>query len=119
MVEVHPNSDGCLSVSTNTAEFEILRSGYVRASLSSSGKRLTLDDPGSQGGTAVTVDERTVQDFQLDCSSAKISEATGRLGAAGERIEITATSRSFPSLEETVAFEVYDDYPDLLLTAVA
>lgn len=119
VVEIHPNSAGCLDAGTSTASFEILSSGYVRALLKASGRLLTLDEPDSLGGAAVTVDGRAIQDFRFDCAHAKIENATGRLGAAGKRIEMQAQSASFPSLQETLVVEVYDAFPNLLLESVS
>jgi alpha-galactosidase len=112
------NSAGSLNVRTSHAEFEILPSGYVRGLLRRSGESLTLDEPDSRGGSSVTVNGRIIQDFRLDCARARSKDATGRLGAAGKRIEIEARSASFPALEETIVFEVYDDFPDVLLETV-
>ncbi len=118
-VEVHSNSDGCLNVSTKNTEFDILRSGYVRARLSRSGQWLTLDEPDSRGNATIVANGRSIQDFKLDCVHARIGDATGRLGSTGKRIEIKARSTSAPALEQTIVFEAYDDFPDALLTTLA
>ena len=55
----------------------------------------------------------------MDCAHATYRDATGRLGAAGKRIEIRARSANVPLLEETISFEAYDDFPDVLLQTVA
>src|ERR1035438_8049530 len=117
-VEVHSNPAACLDVRTSQAAFEILPSGYVRALLKSSGRSVTLDEPASEGGAAVAVNGRTIENFRLDCAHAITGDATGKLGAAGRRIQIRAKGDSFPALQETIIFEVYDDFPTVLLETV-
>ena len=85
----------------------------------SSGNPATLDEPGPLGGTALTVDGRVLQNFQLDCAHARTGDASGKLGAAGKRITLTGNSAGAPALEETIAFEAYDDFPSVLLESVA
>lgn len=112
-------ADGCLDISTSSAKFEVLPSGYVRAYLQESGRSLTLDDANSRGADGVVVNGHQVDDFQLDCAHARRIEATGRLGKSGKRIEIEGKSSRTPNLEETIAFEIYDDFPNLLVSSVS
>ena len=62
-VEVHDG--GPIVVTTNTAEFQILPSGFVEATLLKNGQRLTLDEPGptSTGGSDSIVHEGKELDF--------------------------------------------------------
>lgn len=108
-------------IRTPAAEFRLFSSGYLQASLLRSGHTLTLDDPPADSGAStdsVTVGGREVSDFVLDLDHAKISDASGRLGVKGKRVEVSGKSLVLPSLEKTVAIEVYDDFPSLALTSV-
>jgi alpha-galactosidase len=113
-VEITHEGNACPVIRTKTSEFEVLPSGYVIARF---GK--TLDDPGAQSATSVSVNGREIRDFRLDCAHARIAAATGRLGGAGKRVEMIARSATLSSLEEELAFEVYEDLPNVLLMTAA
>jgi alpha-galactosidase len=108
-------------VRTPFAEFHLLPSGYVQAMLRRDGKSLTLDDPAAENsnGDYLVSGGREIRDFTLDLDHARVSSASGRLGAMGRRIEVSGKSQSSPSLEKTLAMEVYDDFPALALTSVS
>jgi alpha-galactosidase len=117
-VAIHP-PDSVL-IDTPEAEFEVLQSGYLRGYLKRNGQRLTLDDP-AQGGAsleAVVIDGKEVRDFVLDLAHARIADSSRRLGATGQRIELSGKSSAYPEIEKTVAIEVYDDFPALALSTV-
>jgi len=66
---------------TSAAEFEILESGYIRASLIRNAKRVALDDP--QTGAASSegypvVDGKPIEDFVLE--HARIADYQSRVG---------------------------------------
>jgi alpha-galactosidase len=121
-VTVHPG--GPINIRTQTAEFEISSSGYIRAYLLEDEKRLTLDDP-EQATTAsgghVTVGGEQITDFVLDFNQAKTSDARGKLGSRGKRVEISgrSTDEAAAGLEKTLSLEVYDDFPGLVVSAVS
>jgi len=78
---------------TPTAEFDLLPSGYLQSFLVSNGKRLTLDEPdGDAAVESAEINGKNVGDFKLDFSHVKISEARGKLGAKGKRVEVLARS---------------------------
>ncbi|HEY6936605.1 MAG TPA: hypothetical protein VI424_05605, partial [Terriglobales bacterium] len=114
-VSITVNQGGPVVVRTTTAEFDVLPSGYVQASLLKEGKKLTLDEP--QGASDLVVSGGKEADFKLDFSQAKITGASGKLGR-GRRVEIPASAGSVPGLQSTFAIEVYDDFPNLALTTV-
>jgi alpha-galactosidase len=109
----------CVDIGTQSARFEILPSSYVRAYLRRSGSSVTLDDPGSQGITSVVVNGKQIDDFHLDCAHVRSTEVIGRLGSVAKRVEVRGRSPKLPNLEETIAFEVYDDFPNVLVSSVA
>src|SRR5258708_474917 len=120
-VSVVINSGGPIVLTTSTSEFQILPSGYLLASLLKDGQKLSLDAPGE--GTPAESDY-LVQDgeevhFTLDFGQAKITEAAGKLGP-GKRLQIPAQplGPSGTGLSRTLQIEVYDDFPNLLLSSV-
>jgi alpha-galactosidase len=109
-------------IRTTAAEFRLLPSGYLQASLLREGRDLTLDDPLADSGVSadsVASGGQEAHDFVLDLDHARVTEASGRLGAKGRRVEATGKSKAIPSLEKTVVVEVYDDFPTLALSSVS
>src|SRR6266436_6506970 len=82
---------GPVVLSSSTAEFQVLPSGYIQAFLVKDGKKLTLDDLGQgkpvPGNSVVTGGTATA--FELDLGAAKFTEASGKIGR-GRRAEIPA-----------------------------
>jgi alpha-galactosidase len=123
-IVVTVNPGGPVSIRTASAEFEILPSGYVQAYLLEQGTRFTLDDAAGsapESANSVTVDGKEIADFTLDLDHVKVSEARGKIGEQGKRVEITGHSKSEngATLEESLVFEVYDDFPRLLVTSTS
>ena len=114
-------SGGPAILTTSTAEFQVLPSGYMKGALLKDGKQLTLDEPitGSPTGSNYVMIGGKRVDFVLDFGKANITEATGKLGH-GKRIEIPAhpMGPSGTDLESVMTVEAYDDFPNLLLTSV-
>jgi alpha-galactosidase len=104
----------CPVLETSVATFRISGSGSISASMDS----LSLDDGGVPASTVIA-NGRPVRDFVLDCAHATTGPATGRFGASGKKIEITAKSAALPSLEESITFETYDDFPAVLFSTVS
>jgi alpha-galactosidase len=118
-IQVEANSKGPLVLTTKTAEFRVLPSGYVQAFLIKDGHKLTLDDPGAGDAAGdFAVEGGKPVHFSLDFTHAKILEASGKLGA-GKRIEIPgeASASSSSSFRRVLTIEVYDDSPNLLLSS--
>jgi alpha-galactosidase len=109
-----------VTLATSAAKFELTPAGYLKASLLSDGKPLSLDDPGSgSSGDSVISGGRTIDDFQLDLAAAQLSEGAGRLATRGKSVRISGRSASHPSLEKMLTIEVADDFPNLVFTTVA
>jgi alpha-galactosidase len=121
-VKVQLNNAGPIVITTSTAEFQILPSGYVQAFLLKDGKKLTLDDPQSASDNPseyVVLGGKDVH-FTLDFAQAKTMDALGRMGL-GKRVEITGhvAGAGGQQIASTIAFEAYDSTPNLLLTTSA
>ena len=109
-------------IRTSTAEFQLTAAGYLQARLLRDGQELTLDDPQPEAGSSadyVVSGGKEIRDFVLELDHVRITDASGRLGASGRRIEVTGKSQSIPSLETTVAIEVYDSLPNLALASTS
>lgn len=112
---------GRIGLKTSTAEFEVLASGYVQVFRIEGKGRLTLDEPEpSSGGSSdyVVSQGREIRDFALDPANARVTDAHGKSGHSGKRVEIKGRSAS-TGLEKTLAVEVYDDLPSLAITTTA
>ena len=121
-VNVEVRNGGPIVVTTRTAEFQILPSGFIQATLLKDGKRLTLDEPGptSTGGSDSIVHEGKELDFIPDFSQAKVTEAIGKLGR-GKRLELPARplAASGIPIERTLVLEAYDDFPNIALVTAS
>jgi alpha-galactosidase len=130
-INVQVNDGGPAVVTTSAAEFQVRPDGYVQASLLPDGpakngekkevRKFSLDEP-NVGAPAdsdfVRVAGKDVH-FTLDFQQAKVTEAMGKMGA-GKRIEIPARplGPSGTNLERVLALEVYDKFPNILLSTV-
>lgn len=110
-----------LIITSSSAEFRLLPSGYLQARLKEGGKELALDDPqgNNAAGDTVVSGGKEIRDFVLDLGHAKFSDASGRLGSKGKRVEVTGKSTSVPDIEKTIAVEVYEDFPSIALTSTS
>ena len=120
-IKVEMMTGGSAVITTSAAEFQILPNGYVKAFLVKDGKMLTLDQPRAGNPTEndyLVHDGKNIS-FTLEFDRAKVSDATGKLGR-GKHLEIPATplGPSGNGLQRIVQVEVYDDFPNLLLSSV-
>jgi len=114
-VEVKPN--GPIIFRSPSAQFEVQPDGYVKASLLRDGKELSLDQLGPQSvADQMIVDGKEVH-FRPDFSHAKILPSQGKMGR-GKRVEVPAEADGNlkNSLHATLAYEIYDDFPNLAVT---
>src|SRR2546423_1488451 len=118
-IRVDVNDGGPITLLTSTAEFQLRPDGYVQASLLKDGRKLSLDE--SHAGAPadsdfVRVGGKDVH-FTLDFQQAKVQEANGKMGA-GKRVEIPARplGPSGTDLQRVLAFEIYDKFPNILLS---
>ena len=118
-IQVEADAKGPIILTTKTAEFRILPFGYVQASLIENGRKLTLDDPAvsEAAGDFIVLSGKPVH-FSLDFAHAKIEEASGKMGA-GKRIEIPGEALALTAgkVQRILTIEVYDDFPNLLLSS--
>ncbi|HET7207886.1 MAG TPA: glycoside hydrolase family 36 protein [Terriglobales bacterium] len=118
-IQVETRAGAPVLIRTPTAEFELNNAGYLRASLLRQGQVISLDDAQSDpraGADAIVSGGKEIADFDLDLAKARVTEASDRLGA-GKRIEVSGMSRSVPSLEKTIAVEVYDSLPHVAFSS--
>ncbi len=116
-VSVLVNPNGPVVIRTTGAEFDILPTGYVQASLlKEGGQKLSLDDPPANTSADYAIVAGKPTRFTLDFSQTRIVPASGKLGR-GKRVEIPASS-AVSGLQSTLAVEVYDDFPTLALSTV-
>jgi alpha-galactosidase len=121
-IKVEVRDGGPVVVTTSAAEFQVLPSGFLQATLLRAGQRLTLDEPnvGSAGGSDSIVHEGKELDFVPDFGQAKVLEATGKLGR-GKRVEIPARplAPAGVPIERMLVVEAYDDFPNIALVSTA
>jgi alpha-galactosidase len=107
-----------IQIQSPAADFELSLSGYLKAVLRQEGQSRTLDDPGNEPGQRVIAGGKQVSDLALDLAHPSIREAAGKLGSLGKHIEISGTS-SKSKLAETLAVEIYDDFPGMALLSAS
>ena len=121
-INVEVRDGGPIVVTTKTAEFQILPSGFLQATLLKDGKHLTLDEPpvGSTGGSDSILIAGKEYDFIPEFNQAKVQEASGKLGR-GKRVEVTARPLAAAGvpIERTLVLEAYDDFPGIALVSTA
>jgi len=120
-INVDLKDGGPVVLTTSAAEFQVTPDGYVQAFLLKDGKKLSLDEP-NVGAPAdsdyVRVGGKDVH-FTLDFQQAQVHEAIGKMGV-GKRVEIPARplGPSGTDLQRVLALEVYDNFPNILLSTV-
>ena len=119
-ITIDVRDGGPAVLTTSTAEFQILPSGFVQATLKKDGKRLTLDEPGvgSTGGSDSVVLQGKELDFVPDFGQAKVTETLGKLGR-GKRVEIPShpLAPAGVALNRLLVVEAYDDFPNIVLVS--
>ena len=119
-INVEVRDGGPIVVTTTAAQFQILPSGFLQATLVKDGKRFTLDEPpvGSTGGSDSIILNGKEVDFVPDFSQAKVTEATGKLGR-GKRVEIAGRplAPAGINIERHLILEAYDDFPGIALVS--
>jgi len=115
------NDGGPVVITSSTAEFQVLPSGYIQAALVKDGQKLTLDEveQGKPVGSNFVITGDKVTRFVLDFGATRVAEATGKMGR-GRRVEIPARALgpSGNNLQATLVIEVHDDFPNIALTTV-
>lgn len=112
-VEVGVNRAGPIILQTSSAEFHVLPSGNIQPFLRKQSGTLTLEDPasGPADGSYLVSGGKQISGFKFDFGQSIISEAKGKIGPVGKRVEIPA--RNPDGIEKTLTVEVYDDFPGL------
>lgn len=86
-------SAACLEIQTATATFSVSETGTVAAAL----------DDGVPAASGIV----------FDCANTRTGPSDGRFGATGRKFVLTGRSNG---LEESIAFETYDDFPGVLFS---
>src|SRR5579864_2853015 len=119
-IKIEVRDGGPLLLRTSVAEFQILPSGFLQATLLADGKRLTLDEPdvGSSGGSDSIILQGKEFDFVPDFGQAKILESSGKMGR-GKRVEIPGRplAPAGVAVERVLTVEAYDDFPNIALVS--
>jgi alpha-galactosidase len=125
-INVDVKAGGPVTLTTSAAEFQVTPDGYVQAFLlldaqKKDGKKLSLDEPNvgaPSDSDFVRVAGKDVH-FTLDFQQAQVHEAIGKMGV-GKRVEIPARplGPSGTDLRRVLALEVYDKFPNILLSTV-
>jgi alpha-galactosidase len=116
-IQVSATNVGTL-VTTPTAEFVILPTGYVSASLLAGSGKLSLEDPGNSAGLQVRTAGSQLADVTFDVEHPQVSDPNDRLGTKGKRIEVSGKG-SPGGLQESLVVELYDDYPNVALISAS
>ena len=120
-IKVEVSTGGPVVFTTSTTEFQVRPDGYVQAFLLKNGKKLSLDEPrvGAAGDSDYLVLSGKEIHFTLDFEQAHVLEAVGKMGA-GKRVEIPARplGPSGTNPQRVLAFEIYDEFPNVLLSTV-
>jgi alpha-galactosidase len=116
-VKVDVKPGGPIVLTTTSAEFQVLPSGYIQASLLKGDQKLTLDEPAPTSSDFMVTGGKQIQ-FAPDFAQAKVTDSIGKLGK-GKRVEIPAKSSdgSAAGIQRTLSLEVYDDFPNILLSS--
>jgi alpha-galactosidase len=116
-VMVRSEADG-IHLQTPSAEFVLMSSGYLKSSLKLEGRILTMDDANGEPGQSLTANRKNIDDMDFDLKAARISDAQGKLGRLGKRVEVAGVSKT-ANLAETLTLELYDDFPSLALLSAS
>ncbi len=116
-IRVDLNPKGPIVIASPEAEFRILPNGYVQAFLLKDGKKLTLDDPGSEGSDSLFRAGKQVR-FTLDFAGARVTDATGKMGI-GKHVEIPSegVGPDNKQIHRTLEVELYDNFPGVLIAS--
>ena len=121
IIKVEVNDGGPVIITTSAAQFLVRPDGYVQAFLLKDGQKLTLDEPrvGAAADSNYIVSGGKETHFTLDFQQVRVLEAVGKMGV-GKRVEIPARplGPSGTDLQRLLAFEVYDQFPNILLSTV-
>jgi alpha-galactosidase len=120
-IQVEVRTGGPVVVTTSAAEFRLTPEGSVQAFLLKDQKKLSIDESGAgrpTDGDFVRVAGKDLH-FVPDIEHARVLEAIGKMGS-GKRIEIPGRTlaSSEIQIQPVLALEVYDQFPNILLSAL-
>ena len=120
-IKVEVNDGGPVVLTNGTAQFQVRPDGYIQAFLLKDGQKLSLDEPrvGAASDSDYVVVAGKEVHFTLDFQQVRVLEAVGKMGV-GKRVEIPARplGPSGTDLQRILALELYDQFPNILLSTV-
>ncbi|HVI10371.1 MAG TPA: alpha-galactosidase [Candidatus Binatia bacterium] len=111
-------SGGQLLIRTANARFEVSPEGSIHATLLKDGKEFSLEQGQGDASSDYVIKDGKEISPTLDLGQIRIEDAPGKLGI-GKRITIPAKANSDNTLQQTLAIEVYDGFPNFLLTSAS
>jgi len=120
-IKVEVNTGGPVTFTTKVSVFQVRPDGYIQAFLLKDGQKRSLDEPrpGTMADSDYVLSAGKEIHFTLDFEQAQVLEAVGKLGV-GKRVEIPARplGPSGTNLQRILALEIYDQFPNILLSTV-
>jgi len=120
-IKVDVKTGGPVVLTTTVAEFQVTPDGYVQASLLKDGQKLSLDEPnvGLPRTAILCVWEAGMCISRSTSSRHRCAERSGRWeSGSGWRFRRGRLGRRGRDLQRVLALEVYDKYPNILLSTV-
>ena len=118
--QIQITSGSPLIIRTPVAEFRFDSNGSLQAGWQHGRETTSLDDSQAvAAGNSISVAGKEIADFVFDVDHAKVTAASGRLGSAGRRIEISGKSASAPGIQSTALLEIYDEFPSVVLSSIS
>jgi alpha-galactosidase len=117
VVVVKVSSDSITAL-TPSAEFRLTPSGALMATLAGASGQTSLEDKSLDYSQIVSLSKKEHAGAQFDLAGAKVRDASGKLGALGKHVEISGTIPD-TNLAETLALEIYDDFPNIALLSLS
>jgi len=87
-------TEAAVVIDTPSAEFTISPAGYIAAKLMSQNQKLSLDDAGNDSGLQIIAAGKQLSGLVFDVAHPQITDAHGRLGSKGKRIEVAGKDSS-------------------------
>jgi alpha-galactosidase len=111
-------SNESITVRTPSAEFRLMPSGALMATLAGASGQTSLEDKSLDYSQIVSFSKKEHAGAQFDLAGAKVRDASGKLGALGKHVEIAGKIPE-TNLAETLDLEIYDNFPNIALLSLS